>query len=63
MECFGVKVYSHTRVFGGKQLIDTRDQVGSSVKLGISRDGSTRYLNVHPQTRKEINRLSYLKPT
>ena len=48
IECCGVKVHSRPRVFGGKQLVKARDQVGRSVKLGISWDGSTRYLDVIP---------------
>ena len=51
INCFGVKVYSHPRVFGGKQLIYARYQVERSVKLGISWDGSTRYFDVSPPTR------------
>ena len=35
----GVKVYSCPGVFGGKQLVKARDQVGRSVKMGISWDG------------------------
>ena len=42
IECHGVKVFSRPRVFGGKQLVEARDQVGRVVKLGISWDGSTR---------------------
>ena len=48
IECCGVNVYSHPRVFGGKQLLKSRYQMGSSVKLGISWDSSTRYLDVVP---------------
>ena len=33
---YGVKVYSHPRVFGGKKLVEARDQVGRSIKLRIS---------------------------
>ena len=33
--CHGVKVYSCPRVFGGKQLVKARDQVGRVVKLAI----------------------------
>ena len=36
IECYDVKVYSRPRVFGGKQIIKDRDQVGRYVKLGIS---------------------------
>ena len=39
IECYVVKVYYHRRVLGGKHLIDARDQVVRSVKLGISWDG------------------------
>ena len=63
IECFGVKVYLHPRAFGRKQLIDARCQVGNSVKLGISWDGSTRYLDIHPPTREDVNRLGSLKLT
>ena len=48
IEFYGVKLYSHPMVFGGKQLFEARDQVGSSVELVISWDGSTRYLDVSP---------------
>ena len=53
----GVKVYSLPRLSCGKQMIDTRDQVGSSVKLGIYWDGSTRHLDVHPPTHEYVKRL------
>ena len=46
IECYGVKVYSHPRVFGGKQLVEAQDQVGRSIKIGISWDGSNRYLDI-----------------
>ena len=36
IECFGVKVYLRPRVFGEKQMIYVRYQVGISVKLVIS---------------------------
>ena len=39
LECYGVKVYSLPKFFGGKHIIDARDQVGHSIKLGISWDG------------------------
>ena len=48
IECYGVKVYSRPRVFGGKQLVEARYQLGRSVKLGISWGGSTRYLDITP---------------
>ena len=51
IECYGVKVYSHPRVFGGKQLVEARYQVGSSIKLGIFWGGSTRYFDVSPPNR------------
>ena len=35
IKCYGVKVYFCPRVFGGKQLIDARYQVGLQVKLGL----------------------------
>ena len=60
---YGVNVYSRPRIFGGKQLIDTREQVGHSIKLGISWDGSTRYLGVHRPTREDVNRLVSLQLT
>ena len=63
IECYGVNVYSCPRVFGGKQLFEARDQVGRSVKLGISRDGFTRYLDVRPPTRDDVDRLGSLKLT
>ena len=36
IECFGIKEYSHPRIFGGKMLIDARDQVGNYLKISIS---------------------------
>ena len=36
IECYGVKVCSRPSLFGGKQLVEARDQVGSSIKLVIS---------------------------
>ena len=61
IECYGVKVYPRPRVFGGNQFIDSRDQAGSQVKLGISWDGSTRHLDVSPLTREDINTLDSLQ--
>ena len=63
IECFGVKVYSCLRVFGGKHLIDAREQVGRSVKIGISWDGSTRYPDIHSPTREDVNRIGSLQLT
>ena len=63
IECHGVKVFSRPRVFGGKQLVESRDQVGHSVKLGISWDGYTGYLYVIPPTGADVERLSYLQIT
>ena len=60
---FGVQVYLHPRVFCGKYLIDARDQVGHSVKLGIYWYGSTIYLDIHPSTREDFNRLGFLHIT
>ena len=51
IKCYGVKVYSCRRVFGGKQLVEARYQVGRSVNLDISWDGSAIYLDVSPPTR------------
>ena len=48
IECYGVKVFSCLRVFCGKQMVEARDQAGCSVKLDISWDCSTRYLDVSP---------------
>ena len=56
-------MYPHPRVFGGKQLINTRYQVGCSIKLGISWGSSTIYLDVHPPTGENIERLSCLHLT
>ena len=36
IECYGVKVFFFPGVFVGKQLAEARDQVGNSVKIGIS---------------------------
>ena len=41
IECYGVKIFSRPRVFGGKHLVESRDQVGGFVKLGISWEGFT----------------------
>ena len=41
IKCHGVKVFSRPRVFGGKHLVESRDQVGGFVKLGISWEGFT----------------------
>ena len=60
IECYGVKVYSRPRVYGGKQLVEDRDQVGRSVKLGISWDDSTRYLDVIPPNMLDVDRLGFL---
>ena len=51
IECFGVKVYSRPRLFGGKQMVDSRHQVVRSVNLDISWYVSTRCLYTHPPTR------------
>ena len=59
-KCFGIKVYSSPWIFGGNQLIDARDQVGRSVNLGISWYVSTIYLDIHPLTMEDINRLGSL---
>ena len=63
IKCYGVKVYSPPRVFGGKQLVEDRDQVGRSVKLGKSWYVSTRYLNVILPTRDDVERLGSLQLT
>ena len=63
IECYGVKVFSRPRVSGGKQLVEAREQVDRSDKLGISWDGSTRYLDVSPPTRADVERLSSLQIT
>ena len=51
------------RLCGGKQIVEARDQVGRSVKLGISWDGSTRYFDARPPTRDNVERLDYLQLT
>ena len=63
IDCYGVKVYSRPRVFREKKLVEARYQMGRSVKIGISWDGSTRYLDVSPPTREDIEMLGYLKLT
>ena len=63
IECYSFKVYYSPRVLGRKQLVKDRDQVGRSVKLGISWDGSTIYLDVIPRTREDVERLGYLQLT
>ena len=52
IECYGVKVYSCPRISGRKQLVKARYQVGHSVKLGISWDDSTGYINFDPPTKE-----------
>ena len=44
-------------------MAEARDQVGRSVRMGISWDGSTRYLDVIPQTRADVEQLSSLQIT
>ena len=63
IKCYGVKVFLHPIVFCGEQLIDYRYQLGSQVKLGISWDVSTIFLNVRPQNIEDINGISSLHPT
>ena len=63
IECRSVKVYSRPRVFGGKQLVEARDQVGRVVKLTIEWDWSTRYLDVAPPTRVGVLTLNSLEFT
>ena len=63
IECHGVKVFSRLGVIGGSQLVESRDQVGRSVKLVVSWDGSIRYLDVSPPTRADVERLSSLQIT
>ena len=63
IECHGVKVFSRLRLLGGNQLVEARDQVGRFVKLVISWDSSTRYLDVSPPTRADVERLSSLQIT
>ena len=63
IDCNGVKVFSRPRVFGGNQLVEARYQVGRIVNLGISWDGSTRYLNISPPNRADVERLSSLHIT
>ena len=47
----GLNVYSHPRVFGGRQLINSKDQVGRPVKIGICWYRYTRCLDDSPPTR------------
>ena len=64
IKCYGVKVYSRPRVFGGKQLVEAREKVGRSVKIVISWDGSTRYLNITPpHIMDDVERLCSLQVT
>ena len=63
IECHGVKVFSRLRVLGGNQLVEARYQVGRSVKLVVSWDSTTRYLDVIPPTRYDVERLSSLQIT
>ena len=60
IECHGVKVFYRPRVFGSKQLVEARDQVGRVVKLGISWDVSTRYLDISPPTKADVECLGSL---
>ena len=39
------------------------DQGGRSVKIGISWYGSTRYLDVNPPTREDVERLGSMQLT
>ena len=48
IEFYGVKEYSCPRISGRKQLVEARFQVGCPIKIGISWDGSTIYLDVTP---------------
>ena len=63
IKCYGIKIFSRRRVFGGKHLFEARYQMGRSVKLGISWDGSTRYLDVSPLTKVDVERLGSLQIT
>ena len=54
IECHGVKVFSCPRVFGGRQLVEARDQAGRVFKLGIYWDGSTRYLDIPPPNKADV---------
>ena len=45
------------------QLVESRDQVGHIVKLVIYWDRSTRYLNIYPPTKADVERLGYLEIT
>ena len=54
MDCYGVKIYFCPRVFGSKQIVESRYQVGRPVRLGISWDGYTGYLDVIPPTRADV---------
>ena len=56
-------MFSRPRVFGGRQLVEAKDQAGRVVKLGISWDGSTRYLDISPLTRVDVERLGSLEIT
>ena len=63
IECHGVKVYSHPRVFWGNQLVEARYQVGRVVKLAVEWDSSTRYLDVSSPTRVDVFTLNSLEFT
>ena len=54
IECHGVKMFSRPRVFGGRQLVEARDQAGRVFKLGIYWDGSTRYLDIPPPNKADV---------
>ena len=63
IEFYGANIYSRPRVFGGKQLVEARDQVGRPVKLVISWDCYTRYLDVSPPNSDDVERLGFLHLT
>ena len=63
IKCYGLNVYSRPKVFGVKQLVEARYQVGHYDKMGISWDGSTRYIDVSLLTRDDVEKIGYLQLT
>ena len=53
--------YIHVQGYSVEKLVKAKDRVGRSVKIGISWDGSTRYLDVSPPTKDDVDRIVYLQ--
>ena len=54
--------YIHVQGYSVEKLVKAKDRVGRSVKIGISWDGSTRYLDVSPPpTKYDVDRIVYFQ--